>query len=101
MAYEKFGKLFEVSKRNGKSKIFIDLVDIQILFCLSNKSMKIGDLRDKIKITHANLNTHLERIKPFIDRERDKQSIYLSLNESGKGISKIFEKRMKDIVSKE
>ena len=71
-------------KRKGKSKTLIDSIDYDIMKVLSkNKRLTITELRNKIGLTHSNLTTHMKRLGNIIERKRDKQTIYVSLNKDG------------------
>lgn len=70
-------------KRKGKSETLIDGIDYEIMKVLSKKKLTITELRNKIGLTHSNLTTHMKRLGNIIKRERDKQTIYVSLNSDG------------------
>jgi len=78
-------------KHLGKTKTIIDEIDIEILSLLENNTFRITDLQKNINLTHANLNTHLKRLSPFIKRNRDKQTINLSLTQRGKNLISLIE----------
>ncbi|MBU3907484.1 MAG: winged helix-turn-helix transcriptional regulator [Nanoarchaeota archaeon] len=80
-------------KRKGKSETLIDSIDHNIMKVLSNnKRLTMTELRNKIGLTHSNLTTHMKRLKNIIERERDKQTIYVSLNSAGHDLVKSIKK---------
>ena len=80
-------------KRKGKSETLIDGIDYGIMKVLSeNKRLTITELRNKIGLTHSNLTTHMKRLRNIIERKRDKQTIYVSLNKGGNDLVKNIEK---------
>ena len=87
----------EKQKRKGKSETLIDRIDYEIMGVLSkNKKLKITELRNKIGLTHANLTTHLRRLEKIIERKRDKQTIYISLNKGGKDLLEMIKSHLKN-----
>lgn len=79
-------------KYKGKTPTLIDLLDFEILEVLKiKKKIKTTELRDIIGLTHPNFLTHMRRLKDLISKERDKQTIYLSLNEAGKKVLALLE----------
>ena len=85
-------------KRKGKSKILIDGIDYDIMkFLSNNKRLTITELRNKIGLTHSNLTTHMKRLTNILERERDKQTIYVSLNKDGKGLFNMVKSLLKEI----
>lgn len=72
-------------KKEGKSKILFDEIDYQILanIILNDNKIRIMHLRKIIGLAHPNLQTHLRRLSECINRNRDKQTIYLSVNKRG------------------
>ena len=74
-------------KRKGKAETLLDGIDYNIMKFLSqNKKLTITELRNKIGLTHSNLTTHMKRLGKIIERKRDKQTIYVSLNKDGKDL---------------
>lgn len=70
--------------KSNKAITLLDSTDVNILCYLEQKSTAtITDIREAVKLTHANLTNHMKRINRWIDRERDKQTINISLNKSG------------------
>ena len=83
-------------KRKGRSETLIDSIDYNIMKVLSkNKRLTITKLRNKIGLTHSNLTTHMKRLKNIIERKRDKQTIYVSLNKDGKRLLEIMQQFIK------
>jgi len=63
-----------------KAQIVLDSIDIKIYELIENKKgITIGEVKEKINITHANLIPHLKRLENLglIDREREQQTIHL------------------------
>jgi len=84
-------------KRKGKSETLIDSIDHNIMKVLSkNKRLTITNLRDKIGLTHSNLTTHMKRLGKIIERKRDKQTIYVSLNQGGEKLLDMINKYVKN-----
>lgn len=84
-------------KRKGKSETLIDSIDYDIMKILSkNKRLTITGLRNKIGLTHSNLTTHMKRLGNIIERKRDKQTIYVSLNKEGKNVLDMLNKYIKN-----
>lgn len=83
-------------KRKGKSNTLIDGIDYGIMKVLSkNKRLTITGLRNKIGLTHSNLTTHMKRLRNIIERKRDKQTIYVSLNKNGEKLLEIMQQFIK------
>jgi DNA-binding MarR family transcriptional regulator len=83
-------------KRKGRSGTIIDGIDYEIMNVLSkNKKLTITALRKKIGLTHSNLTTHMKRLEKIIERKRDKQTIYVSLNKNGKKLLELMKKFIK------
>ncbi|MEK6856300.1 MAG: winged helix-turn-helix transcriptional regulator [Nanoarchaeota archaeon] len=79
-------------KIGGRADIIFDLTDLKILNVIEEKNkIRITDLKEKIGLTHANLLTHLNRLFVYIKKERDKQTIYLSLNKYGKRMRQLLQ----------
>lgn len=83
-------------KRKGREQTIFDLLDAVILKFITDSVKKgkkptITEVRIKTGLTHANLITHLKRLEKLIQRERDKQTIYLSLTKIGKKLMIILD----------
>ncbi len=85
-------------KRKGKSETLIDRIDYEIMKVLSErKELTITELRNKIDLTHSNLTTHMKRLRNIIERKRDKQTIYVSLNSDGEKVLDMIKSHLKII----
>lgn len=84
-------------KRKGKSETLIDSIDYDIMKVLSkSKRLTITELRNKIGLTHSNLTTHMKRLENIIGRKRDKQTIYVSLNNNGEKLLDMIKSCLKN-----
>ena len=83
--------IYMEQKRKGKSKTLIDQIDYEIMeILMENKELTITGLLNKIGLTHSNLITHMKRLRNIIERRRDKQTIYVSLNEGGEKLLNVI-----------
>ena len=74
-----------MEKRKTASRVIIDETDLNILSILNTSvPMTITSLKNKIRLTHANLLTHLKRLSFFINLKRNKQKKLINLNKHGK-----------------
>lgn len=79
-------------KKGHKGGIILDQYDIQILYyLLGRKKRTITEIRKLLEITHANLTPHLKRLEEYklIERERDKQTIFLKTTRMFENLYKI------------
>ena len=84
------------TKRKSKAETLLDGIDYDIMKFLSkSKRLTITELRNKIGLTHSNLTTHMKRLRNVIERKRDKQTIYVSLNKDGEKLLDIVGKFIK------
>ncbi len=90
-----------VKKRQGKPNTLLDSTDYDIIkVILDKKGITITELKNKIGLTHANLTTHLRRLDFLINRERDKQTIHLSMSEDGKFLFDMIRKHMPTLIKR-
>lgn len=73
-----------MKRRKGREPTVLDKLDILIfIFVIQNKKVTIGDIKKRTGLTHTNLVAHMKRLDKFLNRKRDKQKIYVSINKKG------------------
>jgi len=68
----------------GKAVVVIDSIDLEIYDLIrKNKNITIGEVKEKLQITHASLTPHLKRLEEMdlIERKRDQQTIHLNITD--------------------
>lgn len=86
----------DVGKRKGN--ILFDEVDLRTLKILkqTKKDLSIGEVQDKIKITHVSFKIHFRRLEKlgFITKERVPKTYrhLLKITEDGRKLLELFEK---------